>query len=536
MLFATLRNLLYRRSSQRPGPLRRRLLVEALEERNVPSGGPQNPGDFKNPPSPIGTTFSTDANVKTDVAGDIHNETAIAVNPTNPLNLISCSNEYQGYVNNGGQLAYTSFVRPRVTFDGGHTWTTYPIPFRGYNFTPDPSVSFDADGTAYIATLGKVVSQNGLQHTEHETGADIVVSRSADGGRTWSAPVRVATGRGGSGENEQAIDNDKSYLTAWGHGNAIVTWTQFTWGPAGRFINQPIFASVTHDGGSSWTDPVQISGALVIDQASVPAVAADGSVHVAFLSGDNELAPEFRDHYEVVRVNPATGQALGAPVEVGLVYDGIHDYPVNVQGQETYQDSQFRTDPWGNLATDPTNPLHLAVVWSDMRSNPYQCAVLPSLDPYQVQTNSDVIVSQSFDGGASWSAPVALAAANDQFMPWGAYDASGRLRIGYYDRSYDPANHAYGYSLASETAPGTLDFAARQVTTALSDPTQGDAFFAVTADSHFPSATTFLGDYSGIAVTPTGVAVLWTDMRLPSQSLPGSGEDVFFALVDPFAN
>src|SRR5262249_5930031 len=51
---------------------------------------------------------------------------------------------------------------------------------------------------------------------------------------------------------------------------------------------------------------------------------------------------------------------------------------------------------------------------------------------------------------------------------------------------------------------------------ALSDPTHGDAFFAATLNSNFPRATTFIGDYSGIAVTPTGVAALWTDMRLPS--------------------
>src|SRR5262249_6451497 len=51
-------------------------------------------------------------------------------------------------------------------------------------------------------------------------------------------------------------------------------------------------------------------------------------------------------------------------------------------------------------------------------------------------------------------------------------------------------------------------------------------------------ATTFLGDYSGIAVTPAGVAALWTDLRLPSPvpSFPGSGEDVFFALVTPPAS
>src|SRR5262249_52870539 len=154
-----------------------------------------------------------------------------------------------------------------------------------------------------------------------------------------------------------------------------------------------------------------------------------------------------------------------------------------------------------------TNALHLAVIWSDMRNS-----TLPApTNPYLAKTNSDIIVSQSFDSGLHWSTPTAIATVNDQFMPWGAYDASGRLHIGYYDRSYDADNHKYGYTLASETAPGSLSLTTQQVTTALSDPTQGDAFFAGTADSSFPGATTFMGDYTCIAVTEAGqVAAVWT--------------------------
>src|SRR5207302_478598 len=89
------------------------------------------------------------------------------------------------------------------------------------------------------------------------------------------------------------------------------------------------------------------------------------------------------------------------------------------------------------------------------------------------------------------------------------------------------------YTLASEKKAGSLQFTFQQLTTALSDPTQGDALFPVTVNSNFPSATTFMGDYSAIAVTPTGVGALWTDMRLPSTfpGFSGSGEDAFFPLL-----
>jgi hypothetical protein len=321
----------------------------------------------------------------------------------------------------------------------------------------------------------------------------------------------------------------------------IVTWSQYNQAPGGALLSGSIDASVTHNGGKTWTSPVSISGSFVgFEFASVPVAAADGSIYVAFLSFNEEVAPQFRDHYKVVKVDPNTGHALGAPVEVGLTYDGVHDYPITIEGFGTYQDSEFRAPfPIGNLAADPSNAKHLAVIWSDMRNNPYPGGLLPSADPYQVQTNSDIIISQSFDSGLSWSKPKAINTPNDQFQPWGAYDASGRLQIGYYDRSYDPANHMYGYTLASEKTPGSLKFTFQQVTTVLSDPTQGCSgphdSIATTVNSNFPNAATFIGDYSNIAISPNGVAALWTDKRLPSTvpGFPGSTADAFFALV-PF--
>lgn len=100
-------------------------------------------------------------------------------------------------------------------------------------------------------------------------------------------------------------------------------------------------------------------------------------------------------------------------------------------------------------------------------------------------------------------------------MPWAAYDTSGRLRIGFFDRSYDPANHKFGLSLATETATGSLDFAVTQLTSQLSQPTIGDLWFSfLQVNSSFPNATQFLGDYSGIAADPGGgVIALRTDLR-----------------------
>lgn len=492
-------------------------------------------GSYRNPSSPIcSTPTSSAANVNTDCEGNApHNETSIAVNPIDPLNMVGSANDYQLSLTPGGYAQETVYSRAHVTFDGGKTWTMYPINYKSYTSTGDPAVAFDADGNVYLATLGFLWSQgNGCC-----INPDVLVAHSTDGGKSWSKPSRVASGSGSFGS--VGSFNDKEFLTAWGHGNAIVTWTLYNDGIGGSYVSSPIYSSVTHDGGKTWSTPVAISGSAAFcigaqggttcdqDQGSVPVVAADGSIYVAFINFA-EPATTGRDQYLVVKVDPSTGQRVAGPYQVGLVYDGFTDYPINIDGRQTYQDSQFRTWAVGNLAADPTNAGHLAVIWSDMRNS-----TLPApSDPYVATTNSDIIVSQSFDGGATWSAPSTITKRGDQFMPWGAYDASGKLRIGYFDRSYDPANHAYGFTLATESSAGSLNFSFAQLTTALSDPTKHTRWFSGrTPNPAFPNPTTFMGDYSGIAATLNGgAAALWTDMRLPTTfaGRTGSGEDAFY--------
>jgi hypothetical protein len=271
-----------------------------------------------------------------------------------------------------------------------------------------------------------------------------------------------------------------------------------------------------------------ISGPLDQSFVSVPTVGADGRINVAFLNTTDLTTG--RDDYEVVEVSPETGARVAGPFKVATVIDGFTDYPV-AAGRPTYQDSLFRTWAAGNITADPTRAGHLAVVWSDMRNS-----VLPAPpNPYVARTNSDVVVSQSFDHGATWSAPTAVVARNDQFMPWGAYDARGRLRIGTFDRSTDAANHRYDYSLATETAASTLSFAGLvPVSTVQSEPTRDDRWFAATVNPAFPRATLFLGDYSNIAATPSGgVVAYWTDMRETAcfGGVCGHGQDAYFAAL-----
>ncbi len=478
------------------------------------SGPAYHPGDR------ICTTATqSSANVDTDCEKlGPSNETSIAVNPTNTSNMIGGANDYQLGINPGGHVSESVLSRAHVTFDAGKTWSEYPILFdSAYQATGDPSVAFDASGHAYYATLGfRFVGPSA-------SNPDVLVANSPDGGKTWTS-VRVAAGSGTFASVGDLLD--KEYIAAWGNGNAIVTFGDFRFGPHASFLSARIYSSVTHDGGMTWSTPQLISGNLDEAFVAVPTVASDGRIYVAFLNTTDLTTG--RDDYEVVEVSPSTGALVFGPVKVATTIDGFTDYPIAFFRQ-TYHDSVFRSWAAGDITADPTNPAHLAVVWSDMRNS-----TLPApSDPYSAVTNSDVIVSQSFDRGRTWSAPVALQSPGDQFMPWGAYDKDGILRIGTFDRTNDSGNHLYDYSLATETAPNALTFTTSQLTTVQSDPTKNDRWFAgTTLNASFPHPTAFLGDYSNIAANPAGgIVAYWTDMRETAcfAGVCRSGEDAFFA-------
>jgi hypothetical protein len=470
------------------------------------------------------TPTQTTANVNTDCEATTagpgpHNETSIAVNPTDTNNMIGGVNDYQLGVNPGGHVTESIQSRAHVTFDGGKTWSQYAINSNSsYQATGDPSLAFDDSGRAYYATLGfRFVGPTNAQNP------DVVVSTSTDKGKTWSQQV-VARGSGNATSVGDLLD--KEYVTAWGDGNAIVTYGDFRLGQKGSFVSAKIYDSVTHDGGQTWSAPQVISGSLDEAFVSVPAITKNHStVYVSFLN-TTDLSTG-RDDYEVVRVDPTTGARTAGPFKVATTIDGATDYPIAF-GRQTYQDSLFRSWAAGNVAVDPTNGSHIAVVWSDMRNSTTPAPA----NPYVAKTNSDIVVSDSFDGGQTWSAPTALMLPGDQWTPWGAFDAVGNLRIGFFDRSYDPANHQYGFTLATRSGGG---YSFTQVTTQLSDPTKNVRWFAATVNPAFPFATSFLGDYPNIAVVPgtTQVVGYWTDMRVPATfaGVTRQGEDAFFAKV-----
>ena len=262
---------------------------------------------------------------------------------------------------------------------------------------------------------------------------------------TWDAH-RVAQGSGNGTSVGDLLD--KEYVTAWGDGNAIVTFGDFRLGQKGALESGRIYATVTHDAGATWTTPVLVSGDALFAFVSTPIATADGRIFVAyenFTHFDNG-----RDDYEVAELDPDTGARIAGPFKVDTLIDGATDYPIAL-GRQTYQDSIFRSWSAGNIAADP-----------DQRRPPRRRLVghaqQPAARPGRPVRGGDEL-RHDRQPVVRRRAHVVRARRDrrcrgDQFQGWGAYDANGLLRIGFFDRQYDAANHQYGYTLATETSAG----------------------------------------------------------------------------------
>ncbi len=93
-----------------------------------------------------------------------------------------------------------------------------------------------------------------------------------------------------------------------------------------------------------------------------------------------------------------------------------------------------------------------------------------------------------------WSSPQVVGAnpLNDQWFPSVTFLSDGRLAVGMNDRSLDPANHTFAYSLF---AADRERLATQNVSCAMSDPTKDNRWFTGgQIFPNFPYPTTFIGD------------------------------------------
>jgi hypothetical protein len=160
--------------------------------------------------------------------------------------------------------------------DGGRTWGA-PVDLTDERGADFPALAVDQDGTVHAVFW--VRTALGAPATPAPV-RPIVYRRSTDQGRTWSAPVDVDPGNVGAGHPPMlAADPETSDLYMVWNANAEVQNMV-----PGYDGDLDVFLRVSHDAGRTWSDRVVLSDESVKANQYEPgiAIAPNGSVHVAW--------------------------------------------------------------------------------------------------------------------------------------------------------------------------------------------------------------------------------------------------------------
>ncbi len=389
--------------------------------------------------------------VRIDVPGSKPEEVAIAINPTNPDNIIA-----------GANLRFVF-----RSFDGGATWTQSQLPNDTYG---DPCVIFDADGRAFFAHL--------------TVGWDaITVRRSLDGGLTWSSGVKLKgpsspQARPGSLFNSSLQDKEwlvADMTTTPTRGNIYATWTDFTrYGSSAPTDSSVIVFARSTDHGETFDPYVRISDVAgdAVDsdntvEGAVPAVGPGGEIYVAWAGPDGLVFDRSFDAGLTWGTDRIISDMPGGwDVDISGVYRA-NGLPITV----------------ADISSAPTRGT-LYVNWVDARNGDH-----------------DVFIVRSTDRGDTWSAPIRvnddpLRNGCEQFFTWAAVDPiTGELAIVFYDRR----------NYASDTTDVYLARSTDGGVTFRNERIAGSTFF--------PTPFVFMGDYNCVAAYDGRVRPIWTRLH-----------------------
>jgi hypothetical protein len=412
-------------------------------------------------------------------------ETSIAVNPSDPSQLVAGSNEIHRLP-----------MRGYFSSNGGTTWGGVDLPLpppinaNGFDFGSDPGVAWDTRGNAFYSYIVVFFSPTGKI-----TGTEVAVARSADGGRTWQATFFNRSGGHGKFNDKPMITVDISPSSP--HQDTVyVAWDTTPVAPSGP-SSTGVQLSRSTDGGRTFSAPTAVSptgGGQRFGIGADPFVAPDGTVHVAW----NDLSQKIE---EASSTNG--GLSFGPPHVIS---------PTNISISTVIPAQNSR----GVLITPACG--------ADISNGPARGTLYCSWVDLNGPDALDVFVSRSTNGGSVWGAPVrvnddAQGQPNDQFFQWLSVDpVNGSVNLSWYDTRLDPTHVSTNVFYSISTDGGLAYSPNFRVTTASTDETAQGA-----------NLGNQYGDYEGIAAFGGVAHPVWTDRRA---SLPASlGEEVFTATI-----
>jgi len=329
---------------------------------------------------------------------------------------------------------------PGDTSSAGQASPIFPVD----TAVSDPILDWDTSGDLFVggiafnrtATTGAITQTNGNM---------VVATYMRDSGSALGiAYLRtVIVGPGTPSANFFGRFNDKPSLKvdAWdgspNKGNVYVAWTLFP----GAGQDKVLFSRST-DHGQTFSKPMIISMSIANAQGSGIAVAPDGAVYVAWRQF--AFVAHGIDNAIIFVKSTDGGKTFTNPRIIRLI-NGYDRSDVSVSGARARDCGSGPFLCLSGFTFHRTDSLPQAV--ADEHGNVYVTweEVTPALDngdTYRPDGQSQVVLTKSANGGASWSTPakVDAQAVGHQWWPKLAYDKSkDTLAVVYFDSREDPS-------------------------------------------------------------------------------------------------
>jgi hypothetical protein len=403
--------------------------------------------------------YSSSAQYQNVLIGDqdTPEEPAIAIDPSNPQRVVAGANIASFYYSG----------------NGGTTWNGGQLSSPEYGVWGDPCIIADTLGYFYFFHLANPAVGSWIDR--------IVCQRSTDGGHTWSNGTAF-------GKNNTKVQDKEWAIVDRATNTIYVTWTQFDeYGSSSPSDSSNILFVRSVDQGLSWSTPKRINkqaGDCVDSdntvEGAVPAVGPDGQIYVAWAG------------------------------PLGIMFDRSDD-----GGESWLDDDIFVSDfpgGWDYNIPGISRCNGLPVTCCDISKGPHRGTIYVNwTDQRNGETDTDVWLSRSEDGGNTWSAPIRI---NDdqegkqQFFTWMTVDQeTGYLWFVFYDRrNYSDLNTDVYMAVSMDG---------------------GNTFtnFKVSESPFVPTSNIFFGDYTNISAHNNIVRPIWA--RLQNSNL-----SVWTAIVD----